>query len=128
MRRATRNTLTLMASLVLLSGLMMAQPRTNKADKNKSSQHHSKLAKLAFWRHQKGADNKAQKQTPSKNAHAKRTQVKPASAKQTAGKADQKHEQMASNKGNPSVKKTPATQATKLAKKAQHSTTDSSKQ
>ena len=84
MTRAARNTLTLMASLVLLSGLTMAQPSTNKADKNKSSQHHSKLAKLAFWRHHKDAGNNAK--APSKHAQAK-----------TAPK----HEQIASNKGTP---------------------------
>jgi hypothetical protein len=100
-----------MASLVLLSGLMMAQPSTNKADKNKSSQHHSKLAKLAFWRHHKDAGNNAK--APSKHAQAK-----------TAPK----HEQIASNKGNPSVKRAPATHAAKPAQKAQDSKTDASKQ
>ena len=111
----------LVVSLVLFSALTMAQAGANSADRDKNEEHHSRLAKVAFWRHHKNADKNAKQaqatQAPSKQAQAKTTQVKP--TKQVAGKKDQKHEQHASNMSKPYVKKAPASNKTKAQQKAQ---------
>lgn len=110
MNKAIRTTLGLVLSLMLLSGLMMAQAAGTKADKDKNKEHHSRLSKAAFWRHHKDADKNAKqaKASPatSKSAQAKATQVKPVSAKQTVGSKNQKQEQHASNMSKPASKKT----------------------
>ena len=117
MRKAIRTMLSLVVSLVLLSTMTMAQAGGNNAEKDKNNEHHSRLAKVAFWRHHKDADKNAKPaqatQAPSKQAPAKTAQVKPASAKQTAGKKDQRQEQHASNVSKPSTKKAPAANKTK---------------
>ncbi len=61
MNRAIRTALSLVVSLVLFSTLTMAQPSGNKADKDQNKEHHSRLAKVAFWRHHKDADHKKAK-------------------------------------------------------------------
>jgi outer membrane biogenesis lipoprotein LolB len=71
MSKAIRTALSLVVCLVLFGALTMAQPGGNNADKDKNTEHHSRLAKVAFWRHHK-----------------------PASAKQAAGKKDQKRQQL----------------------------------
>jgi len=115
MSKAIRTILSLVVSLVLCSAMTMAQAGGNNAEKDKNKEHHSSLAKVAFWRHHKDADKDAKRaqatQAPSKQAQT--AQVKPASAKQTAGKKDQKQEQHASNVSKPSTKKTPAANKTK---------------
>ena len=117
MSKAIRTILNLMVSLGLFSAMTLAQAGGNNAEKDKNNEHHSTLAKVAFWRHHNEADKKAKpaqaKQAPSKQAQAKTAQVKPVSAKQTAGKKDQKQEQHASNVSKPSTKKTPAANKTK---------------
>jgi hypothetical protein len=117
MSKAIRTILSLVVSLVLFSAMTMAQAGVNNAEKDKNKEHHSSLAKVAFWRHHKDADkNTKQAQTtqaPSKQAQAKTAQVKPASAKQTAGTKDQKQEQHANNVSKPSTKKAPAANKTK---------------
>ena len=132
MTKAIRTTLSLVASLVLFSALTMAQAGPNNADKDKNKEHHSRLAKVAFWRHHKDADKNAKPaqatQVPSKQAQAKTAQIKPASTKQAAGKKDQKQEQHASNLSKPSAKKAPAANATKPLQKAQDPKTASLKQ
>src|SRR5437016_2829347 len=133
MSKAIRTTLSLVVSLVLFSALTMAQTGENNADKNKNKEHHSRLAKIAFWRrHHKDANKNAKQaqatQSPSKQAQAKTAQVKPASAKQAAGKKDQKQEQHASNMSKPSAKKAPAANKTKPRQKAQDPKTVSLKQ
>jgi hypothetical protein len=133
MSKAIRTTLSLVLSLTLFSALAMAQAGGNHADKDRNKKHHSRLAKLAFWRHHKDA-NKSAKQTqatqaPSKPAQAKTAQIKPASAKQAAGKTDQKQDQHASNMSKPSAaKKAPAGNKTKPREKAQDPKTASLKQ
>lgn len=111
MSKAVRSILSLVVSLVLFSTLTIAQTGGN-ADKDKNSQeHHSRFAKAAFWRHHKDADKNAkQAQVPqaSKPAPAKTAQLKPVSAKLSAGKKDQKPEEHASNTSKPSAKKAPA--------------------
>ena len=132
MSKAIRTTLSLVVSLVLFSALTMAQPGGNNADKDKNTEHHSRLSKLAFWRHHKGTDKSAKRaqatQVPSKQAQAKTAQLKPASTKQVAGKKDQKQEQHASNMSKPYVKKAPATNKSKTKQKAEDPKTVSLKQ
>jgi hypothetical protein len=117
MSKAIRTILSLVVSLVLFSAMTMAQAGVNNAEKDKNKEHHSSLAKVAFWRHHKDADKNAKRaqttQAPSKQAQAKTAQVKPASAKQTAGTKDQKQEQHANNLSKPSTKKAPAANKTK---------------
>jgi len=132
MSKAIRTTLSLVVSLMLFSALTMAQSGGNNADKDKNKEHHSRLAKFAFWRHHKGADKNAKQtqatQAPSKQAQAKTAQIKPASTKQVAGKKDQKHEQHASNMSKPYVKKAAAANKTKAQQKAEDPKTASLKQ
>ena len=131
MSKAIRTTLSLVVSLMLFSALTMAQSGGNNADKDKNKEHHSRLAKFAFWRHHKGADKNAKQaqatQAPSKQAQAKTAQIKPASTKQVAGKKDQKPEQHASNISKASAKKAPAANKTKPRQKAEDPKTASLK-
>src|SRR5437867_1687551 len=59
MSKAIRTILSLVVSLVLFSALTMAQTGGNNANKDKNKEHHSRLAKVAFWRHHKDADKNA---------------------------------------------------------------------
>src|SRR5439155_9805353 len=64
MSKAIRTILSLVVSLVLFSALTMAQTGGNNANKDKNKEHHSRLAKIAFWRrhhwrHHKDADKNA---------------------------------------------------------------------
>jgi hypothetical protein len=132
MSKGIRTALSLVVSLVLFSALTMAQAGGNNADKSKNKEHHSRFAKVAFWRHHKDADKKAKQvqaaQAPSKQAQAKTAQIKPASTKQAVGKKDQKQAQHASNMSKPSAKKAPAANKTKPRQKAQDPKTVSLKQ
>ena len=123
MSKAIRTTLSLVVSLVLFSALTMAQPGGNNADKDKNKDHHSRFAKVAFWRHHKGTDKNAKQaqatQVPSKQAQAKTAHLKPSSTKQVTGKKDQQHEQHASNMSKPYVKKAPTTNKSKAQQKAE---------
>src|SRR5581483_5885049 len=92
MSKSVRTTLALVAGLALCSAVALAQGSSNSSDKSKtkskgnSTEQHSRLSKVAFWRH-KGGDNNSK---PSQPKHA---QVKPASAKQPQPKqAAPKHE------------------------------------
>jgi hypothetical protein len=121
MSKAIRTILSVVVSLVLCSAMTMAQAGGNNAEKDKNKEHHSRLAKAAFWRHHKDADKNA-KQAPATQApskQAKTAPVKPVPAKQAAGKKDQKPEQHASNVSAPSAKKAPAANKTKPRQKAQ---------
>jgi len=125
MSKAIRTILSVVVSLVLLSALTMAQAGAN-ADKGKNEkEHHSRLAKAAFWRHHKeSVKNRKPAQAPqsSKQAPAKTAQLKPVSAKQSAGKNDQKPAPHASDMSKPSAKKAPAPATNKT--KPQHKTED----
>ena len=116
MSKAIRTTLSLVVSLVLFSTLTRAHAGGNNADKDKTAKHHSRLAKLAFWRHHKDADKNAKqalvRQAPPKH-QPKTAQIKPASAKQAASKGDQKQTQYAGNKTKPSAQKASAANKTK---------------
>jgi len=109
MSKAVRNTLNVVFSLVLLNALTMAQPGGNNTNKNKNGGHHSRLAKIAFWRHHKEVDNNAKHahvtQVPPKQAQSKTAQIKSASAKQSAGKKDEKQQHHANNMSKRSAKK-----------------------
>ena len=138
MSKAIRTTLRLVASILLFNVLTMAQAGGNNADKDRNKEHHSRLAKVAFWRHHNDADKNAKPtqatqaqatQAPSKQAQAKTAQIKPVSAKPAAGKKDQKQDQHASNTSKPSAaKKAPAANKTKPQQKAQDPKTVSLKQ
>ena len=88
MSKAVRTTLSLLVSLVLFSALTMAQAGGNNADKDKNKGHHSRLTKIAFWRHHKDTDKNAKQaqatQAPSKPATT--AEIKPVSTKQAPGK------------------------------------------
>src|SRR5258708_20421560 len=120
MSKAIRTTLSLAVALVLLSGMTMAQDAGND-DKNKDTkEHHSRLSKAAFWRHKDGGKNAKQTKPAqeSKQSHAKTAQLKPASAKVSAAKKDQKPAQHASNTSKAAAKKAPAASKTKPQPKA----------
>jgi len=143
MSKAIRTALRLVASILLFNVLTMAQAGGNNADKDKNKEHHSRLAKVAFWRHHNDVDKNAKPaqatkapatQAPSKQvqsktaqikpvsakqAQVKTAQIKPVSAKQATGKKDQKQEQHASTMSKPAVKKAPAANKTKSQQKAQ---------
>lgn len=97
MSKAIRTALSFVVSLVLFSALTMAQAGGNNANKDKNKEHHSRLAKVAFWRHHKDADKNAKHaqaaQAPYKQAQGKTARIKPASTKPAAGKKDQGQEQ-----------------------------------
>ena len=113
MSKAFRTILSLAVGLMLFSAMTMAQAGGKNTEKDKNKQQHSRLGKVAFWRHHQDADKNAKPakatQAPSKQPHAqaRTAQAKPASAKQIAGNKDQKQEQHASNVSKPSTKKAP---------------------
>jgi hypothetical protein len=116
MSKAIRTTVSVVVGILLFSAMTMAQAGGNNTEKDKNKESHSRLGKVAFWRHHQDADNAKRAQAargPSKPAQAKTAQVKPASAKQIAGKKEQTQEQQASNLSKPSTKKTPAANKTK---------------
>jgi hypothetical protein len=96
MNREFRLTQRLVASALLLSAVAVAQTGANNS--SKSSEHHSKFSKVAFWRHHNDA-NKDAKHDPSRTAQVKpavtkesqpsKTQLKTVSAKQPTSKIDQ---------------------------------------
>jgi len=131
MSKATRTILSLVVSLMLFSAPTMAQTGGNNPNKDKNKDHHSRFAKVAFWRHHKDTDKNAKQaqatHPSSTQPQAKTAQLKPAPAKQVAGKNSQNHEQHASNMSKPSGKKVPAANKTKQ-QKAHDPKTASSKQ
>jgi len=74
MSKATRSILSVVVSLMLFSALTMAQTGRNNADKDKNKEHHSRFAKVAFWRHHKDADKNAR---PAQATQAPSTQPQP---------------------------------------------------
>jgi hypothetical protein len=132
MRKAIRITLSLVASLALFSTLTMAQPSGNNDGRDKNKEHHSRISKLAFWRHHKGTDKNANQaqatQAPSKQGQAKTAQTKPASSKQVVSKTDSKPEQHASKMSTVSAKKASTAKKTKPRPKAEDHKTASLKQ
>jgi hypothetical protein len=134
MSKTTRTTVSLAVSLALFSALALSETGGN-ANKDKNTQeHHSHLAKAAFWRHHKDANKSAKSvQRPQANsqktqAKAAPAQVKPVSAKVTTGKNDQKPAHHASSVTKPSPKKAPVASKTKPSQKAPTPQTVSLKQ
>jgi hypothetical protein len=117
MSKAIRTALGLVISLVLFSAIMITHASGQNADTDKKREHHSHLAKLAFWRHHKAADKRAKHghvtQAPSKRVHVKAAQMKRTSANQATSKGDQKQTQHASKMSKPSPAKAPAANKTK---------------
>ena len=123
MSKTTRTTVSLAVSLTLFSALALAETGGN-ANKDKNTQeHHSHLAKAAFWRHHKEANNSAkpvqrpQASSPKTQGKAAPAQVKPVSAKVTTGKNDQKPAPYASSLTKSSPKKAPVASKTKPSEK-----------
>jgi hypothetical protein len=118
----------------LFSALALSETGGN-ANKDKNSQeHHSHLAKAAFWRHHKDANKSAkpaqrpQVSSTKTQAKAAPAQVKPVSAKVATGKNDQKPAQHASSVTKPSAKKAPVASKTKPSQKTRTPQTVSLKQ
>ena len=107
-------------SLLLLSTMTIAQAAAKNSENDKSKQQHSRLSKVAFWRHHQDADKNSKKakttQASPKQATTKTAQVKPVAAKQVAEKKDPKPEQHASKVTKPATKKAPAAKKTEPAK------------
>jgi hypothetical protein len=126
--------MSLVVSLLLFSALTMAHTGGNNVhkdkDKNKSGERHSRLAKVAFWRHHKDKNAKQAQptQVSSKQVPTKTAQIKSAPPKQAAGTKDLKQEQYASNISKPSTKKASVANKTKPRQKAQDPKTASLKQ
>jgi len=134
MSKTTRISVRLAVSLALFSALALAETGAN-AEKDKNTQeHHSHLAKAAFWRHHKDVNKSAkpaqrpQASSPKTQAKATPAQVKPVSAKVTTAKNDQKPAQHASSVTKPSPKKAPVASKTKPTQKARTPQTVSLKQ
>lgn len=122
MSKPIRTALGVVVGLMLFSSLAIAQAGSNNVDNNKSPEHHSRLAKAAFWRHHRDSDkDKNAKQVPSAQTPAKQAvqkpQIKPASAKQATASKDQKQSQHAGNVKMPAAKKAPVTSKTPAASK-----------
>ena len=134
MSKTTRTTVSLAVSLTLFSALALAETGGN-ANKDKSTQeHHSHLAKAAFWRHHKDANKSAkpaqrpQASTSKTQAKAAPARVKPVVAKVSTAKNDQKPAQHASSVTKPSPKKAPIASKTKPSEKVRTPQTVSLKQ
>ena len=119
MCKARRTTLSLVVSLVLLSAVTMAKAGGNVAGKDKDREHHSRFAKIAFWRHHKNVE---------KNSKVQSTKIKPPEPKQAAVKKDPKQAHDANNVSKPTAKKSPAVDKTKPRHKVQEPKTASLKQ
>ena len=128
MSKATRTILSVVVSLMLFSALTMAQTGAKNSDNDKNKEHHSRFAKVAFWRHHKDADKQAKQghamPAPSTQPQAKTAQLKPASAKPAAGKNSQK-QQHASQMSKPSGKKLSGANKAKAQPKAHDPKADS---
>ena len=140
MNQAFRTTQRLVASALILTAVAIAQAGPNNTDNTKSTEHHSKFSKVAFWRHHNDANKNAKqdaakpatseqaqpkaaqaKPAAAKQSQASKTQVKPVSAKQPVNKTDQK--QNATKTASPSAKKTTAKAASTQAKKSPQEST-----
>jgi hypothetical protein len=87
MNHLPRMTQGLVVSVLLLGAVTIAQAGTSKSDKT-SAEHHSKMSKVAFWRHHNDANNNVKqngKAAKSKQAQTKKAEIKPVSAKQPQG-------------------------------------------
>jgi hypothetical protein len=129
MSKAIRNMLSLLVSLALFSTLTVAQTSAN-GDKNQNGkEHHSRLAKAEFWQqHKENSHSSKPAQAPQASKPAKTAQLKPVSAKVSAGQKNQKPKQNASNTSQPSPKKAPAANKAKLQPKTKTAQTASLKQ
>ena len=135
MDKVVRTTLSLVVILVPFSVVALAQAVGNNANKDKSEEHHSRLAKLEFWRHHENHKNSgwnAQRTqaepAQSKPAQAKALQAKPSPARPAGAKKDPKEEQHASKMSKVPTKKASAANKAKPQEKRQDRTTASLQQ
>jgi len=80
MNQTFRTTQRLVVSALLLTAVAIAQAGANNTDNAESTEHHSKLSKVAFWRHHNDA-NKNAKQDAAKPATSEHAQPKAAQVK-----------------------------------------------
>jgi hypothetical protein len=143
MNQTLRTTRGLVVSALLLSAVAMAQAGAKNTNHTKSTEHHSKFSKIAFWRHHPNDAKKnekkdathpaASKQSQPKAAQVKpvvdkqtqasKAQVKPISAKPSTSKTDQK--QNTTKTASPSAKKTTAKAPSAQPKKSSQKSTTS---
>jgi hypothetical protein len=134
MSKTTRTTVCLAVSLALFSALALAETSGNANTDKNTPEHHSHLAKAAFWRHHKDANKSAkpaqrpQASSPKTQAKAAPAQIKPVSAKVATGKNAQKPAQHANSVTKPSPKKAPVAGKTTPPPKARTPQTVSLKQ
>lgn len=87
MRKAANTLLIVASGLVLFSSMAFAKSAAKDSSKD---EHHSKMAKVAFWRHHKTDNNT--KQAPAHKAVTKsQPKAKATSAKVTPAKASESH-------------------------------------
>ncbi len=115
MNKVMRVSLSVLVSILLLSALTMAKSADKNTTKAKEKEHHSRIAKAAFWRHHKSSTQKGKSASASreeaKPAQTKAAQLKPASAKQATPKASVKKAPV-SKKEKPAAKQGEARQHT----------------
>jgi hypothetical protein len=92
MSKAIRTGSCFLVSLVLLSAI--AQASANKNENPKKTAQHSKISKVAFWRHHKDGDKNPKHATAAASKHdeSNKPQLKPVSAKQVTANKDQKQQ------------------------------------
>lgn len=108
----------LAVSALVLSVFATAQAGTNNTSNSKSTEHHSKMSKMAFWRHHNANKNAKQNQskpTETKTAQTKTAQTKPAENKVTETKPTETK--------SAAAKKPQATAPTKVASRKQPAST-----
>lgn len=131
MSKGIRTIVTLAVSLLLFSALVIAEPAKNNASKDKNKEHHSRLSKVAFWRHGKDADKKAKPAQTSSHARSEQVKSVPSKGPKTAqakavspkqsGKKDKKDAKQAPHAANVSKvsgKKTQVASKTNSSQKA----------
>lgn len=110
MRKAANTLLIVASGLVLFSSMAFAKSATKDSGKD---EHHSKMAKVAFWRHHKTADNNT-KQTPAHKAVTKsQPKAKASGAKVTPAKASESHPKVMPAKQTAKPKQTVKSQQSK---------------
>lgn len=98
MNQTFRTAQMLAVSALLLGAVAIAQPETNNASNPKSTEHHGRFSRVAFWRHHNDVNKNAKqdqsrtapvKPAAAKESPASKTQVKAVSAKPPASKIAQ---------------------------------------
>lgn len=113
MNKTVRTTLSLFLGMALLSAVALAGVNGTAAKKDNKDQkeHHSRLAKAAFWRHQKNEKNSVKpqaRQSQSKKATVDAAKSKPKPVKQASSKHVHKNAEQVSKLRKSPAKKSQA--------------------